>query len=122
MASNLRIPAGWVAYTPTVTAGSGTFTTATALGMYAKRRNLIHCCINFIITTNGTAATNIQGSLPFPATSTTMRYVGSGLNAAGQMFCFVNPLATTVICYQYDFSYPGGDGFVPRVTFTYEGA
>jgi hypothetical protein len=122
MASSLRIPAGWVQYEPDVVAAAGTFTTVAAVGMYAKRRNLIHCCINILITTNGTAATNIQAGLPFTATSTFMRYMGCGNNGTGSVLAFVNPLATRIIIYQYNFNYPGGDGESVRVSVTYEGA
>ena len=54
----------WISYTPTLTAGTGTLTSATVAGRYRKFGNTLFIRALISITTNGTAATNLQITLP----------------------------------------------------------
>lgn len=51
-------------YTPTITAGSGTFTTVSATGRYKKRGRTVWIEITVTITTVGTAAGAVIATLP----------------------------------------------------------
>ncbi|WP_454626969.1 pyocin knob domain-containing protein [Bradyrhizobium cenepequi] len=57
----------WTSYTPTVTAGSGTFTSVSATGRYKIIGKTVFLQITVIITTVGTAAGTVNCSLPAAA-------------------------------------------------------
>ena len=59
--------AGWQAYTPTVSASVGTFTTVSPTGRYRLIDKTVQFQVTLRIVTNGTAATSIIVSLPFAA-------------------------------------------------------
>lgn len=61
--------AAWTAYTPTITAGSGTFTTVSASGRYKLIGKTAFVSIVVGITTVGTAVGSLSVSLPVTATS-----------------------------------------------------
>ena len=102
--------ASWTSYTPTITAGSGTFTSVTASGVYTRIGKL--CVFEQIITitTNGTAAGSVRASLPFTGSANTSVGAGREVNVTGKM---VNGQIETanVIWRNYDDSYPGGTGY-----------
>lgn len=54
-----------VEYTPTVTAGSGTFTTVSATGQYIQVGKQVTVFFTVVITTAGTASLALSVSLPF---------------------------------------------------------
>lgn len=58
----------WTAYTPTITTGSGAFTTASATGKYMVAHGICHWQATLTVTTRGTGATAVI-SLPFAALS-----------------------------------------------------
>lgn len=58
----------WTAYTPTVTASTGTFTSATATGKYLVLYGICHVQVRVTITTVGTGVIP-DVTLPFPALS-----------------------------------------------------
>lgn len=107
-------------WTPTVTAGSGTFTTVSASGRYTKIGRLVVASVTIDITTNGTAATNILFTLPF--TAGTGPFVGSGrennvtgngltvLVSTGWNFGQINA---------YNNAYPGGSGYQILATVSF---
>jgi len=52
-------------FTPSITAGSGTFTTVSGSGTYWKVGSVYHYFLEVVITTAGTAAGAIVATLPF---------------------------------------------------------
>ncbi|MNH93107.1 hypothetical protein D3C73_457000 [compost metagenome] len=66
-ASALAVPKfAWTSYTPTVTANTGTYTTASATGSHMVANGICHLRIAITITTKGTGVLPIV-TLPFPA-------------------------------------------------------
>jgi len=67
----------WTAFTPTVTAQSGSITTYTASGRYSLSGKV--CAVTYVIdlTTVGTAAGTMVVTVPFQAKNATVPYVGS---------------------------------------------
>lgn len=114
----------WQTYTPVVTAGSGTITTASATGRFLRRGRRVDVQIRVTITTNGTGATSVNATLPF----TSANVVGIGRTLSGReetvtgnmLQGFITPNATVVQIYAYDNSYPGANGRTLHVNGTYE--
>lgn len=78
----------WTSYTPTVTAGSGTYTAISATGKYMVAFGVCHVQIVVTVTTKGTGTYPIV-TLPFPALAGSlgmplpMRQNGAGTNYLG---------------------------------------
>ena len=68
-------------WTPTVTSGSGSFTTVSATGTYVKVGKQVTTFTVVTITTVGTASGQIDFTLPFTVASSPN---GSGVGAAGE--------------------------------------
>lgn len=88
----------WIAYTPTITAGSGTFTTVSATGRYKiVGTKTIHTQIDVTITAIGTAGGNIVATLPFTAAA--FNFAGSAREHATTGkggSCFIAASGTTI--------------------------
>jgi hypothetical protein len=101
----------WIAYTPTLTSGTGTLTSATASGRYRRSGNTLFIRIGITITTNGTAAQNLQITLPnswTSATSTALAVRESGVTGfAGSAITSSN----TIFITKYDGTYLGGNSY-----------
>lgn len=107
-------------YTPTVTAGSGTFTTVSATGIYTKIGRQVKVDADIVITTNGTAASFVNFTLPFTSGATFLYSGGGRSNTTGLMLqCFCNPASTTASVLTALNAYPGGDGTRLFVTLIY---
>jgi hypothetical protein len=118
-AGNIGID-NWKTYTPTLSAFSGNFTSATVSGLYQISGNTVILDLQVVITTNGTAAGAVFVSLPRTSKSF---LVGTGRanNVSGKMLQAVTGTGgSTVAIYNYDGSYPGQDGEVLLVSGTYE--
>lgn len=115
-----NVASAWTAYTPTVTAGSGAFTTASAVGKYLTIGKLTFVRIAVTITTNGTAATSVIASLP---NTTSLSFILAGRETAstGKMLAGIAS-GTTVTLLNYDNTYPGGSGFILLASGSYENA
>ena len=100
----------WTAYTPTITALSGTFTTVSATGYYSKIAKVVPMQIAVTITTNGTAAGVVIATLPFATNNVTL-LTGRENAVTGKM---LQGLAfnSQINIFNYDGSYPGGDGHI----------
>jgi len=61
----------WSTYTPTVTSGSGTFTTVSATGRFKQIGKTVHLQVVVTITTAGTAASTLIATLPVNALAST---------------------------------------------------
>lgn len=115
----------WTAYTPTVTASTGTFTTVSATGRYCRIGKIVIVSVAVTITTNGTAAGSIVFTLPSGLTSAngSPNYIGSGregslTGAMQQVVC--GPNATTAYIQKYDGGYSGANGAGFSATLVYE--
>lgn len=64
----------WTAYTPSITAASGTYTSVTTTGKYVVIMGICHVQIQITVTTKGTGVTPIVG-LPVPALSGSAGYL-----------------------------------------------
>jgi hypothetical protein len=103
----------WTPYTPTITPGSGTFTTASASGRYLQIGKIFFLQVQIAITTNGSAGANISFTLP--ATVGAAAYAtlsGRGVGVSGKQLqaVFLGPGATSGFIWNYDNSYPGSTG------------
>lgn len=118
--SSLR---AWTSYTPTVTAGSGTFTTVSATGKYCKIGKTVFWRVHVTITTIGTAAGGVYVTLPVTAqTATDSAFYGredaiTGNSLNGR---FVNSTTATIL--QYNNSSPIVAGYQLKFGGAYEAA
>ena len=112
----------WQVYTPTVTAGSGTFTAVSAVGYFQVRGKICNYKIDITVTTNGTAAGFVQASLWVPA-SGAIANVSTGKEIAvgfKSLSGFIGGAGTVVQIANYDGTYPAGDGYRLIVQGAYE--
>jgi hypothetical protein len=111
----------WTAYTPTVFAGSGTFTSASATGRYSIIGKTVFFEVAISITTNGTAATFVGINTPPNTVAVTSNIIGCGrdiLGAGKMLQMFIN--GTTAGIVNYDNTYPGSSGAQISVSGTFE--
>jgi hypothetical protein len=113
----------WTSYTPTVTAGSGSFTTVSATGKYCQIGKTVIGHAFITITTNGTAATSVIFTLPVTMVSGTP-HIGYGRCdvTSGKMVQVKSNNTTSGAVFTYDNLYPGSTGEVIKVSFIYEAA
>lgn len=105
--------AGWATYTPTVTAGTGLFTTlGTVVGRYKDIGKTRLISIVIPITTNGTAASTVVASIP-NGTAASEQTISGRENASGgkQLQGIIASGGTTFSITNFDNTYPGGSGF-----------
>lgn len=111
----------WINYTPTISAGAGTITTATTSGKYRRTNKKTEVLIDSSITNNGTGATSVIFSLPFQASAFPVTLVGREYNATGSLVSGeIVPNATQIVCKTYNNGYPGGAATKISVGGTYE--
>ncbi len=115
------LAAAWTPYTPTVTSGTGTFTSASATGAYVQVGKIVSFRIEVTVTTNGTAATNIAATLPVADVN---RHNASGFERAltGKVVRGSLNSGGKVTFLYYDNSYPGADGAIFVLSGVYEAA
>jgi len=114
----------WTAYTPTIAAASGTFTTVAAAGRYWRNGKLIHFQARITITTNGTAAGHITATLPAAGLASTSQAL-NGFHETN-----VEPLGVAILAAAVTVAriiggggeYPGANGAVLLFGGTYEAA
>jgi hypothetical protein len=107
-------------YTPTITAGTGTFTSASGAGAYTKVGNFVYVTIIVTITTNGTAAGDVRSTLPFTPSGAAGTPFGIGREMAStgaQLWAWTS--GTTTLIATFANTYPGGSGSVPTVGMSY---
>jgi hypothetical protein len=121
------IAAAWGSYTPTITAGSGSFTSVSAAGRYIRVGKTVFIYINIEIATNGTAASYVQATLPAASANTAannrqslpgIEHQATGKTCTGTI---PNNSSNCLIRF-YDLTYPGGDGRKISVQGIYEAA
>lgn len=99
----------WTSFTPTIIAGSGTITTATATIHYAIEGKKADIEIDVAVTTNGTGAVNIQLTLPAALAGLTGAIVGRERALNGKAV-IASPGGSGLTIQNYDNTYPGVDG------------
>ena len=106
----------WIAFTPTVSAGSGSFSSVSASLYYRKIGRILFWRLSISIPSNGTAASYIRVTMPFASTS-----LGSfGAAACGKeravtgkaVLGYMDGGSGTMDIQNYDGSYPGTTGAV----------
>jgi hypothetical protein len=99
-------------YTPTVTAATGTFTSASATGRYTWFGKYLKLQVEVSITTNGTAAGDVRVSLPPNFSSACKQNIfGRENNTTGsQLYAWMGPAYQILVIENYNHTYPGGNG------------
>ncbi len=101
----------WTTYTPTITAGTGTFTTVSGAGRYKQLGKTLHISVIVTITTNGTAATSVIVPLPAGMTAAGGFVLnGRGALVSGKQLQGLINGATSITVFNYDNTYPGATG------------
>ena len=112
----------WVSYTPTVSATSGSFTSASATGAYIQYGKTVHWRAVLTQTTVGTASGGLLFTLPVAAKIAGA--VGQGRERAVnglQNTCYTTAdNSTTCQVQRYDNQAVIGSGFVVAVSGSYE--
>lgn len=111
--------AGYRTYTPVVTAGAGTLTTASATGFYREVGDIVDGYMQITITTNGTGSNSILATLPFMPT----RGSGGGKEIAiggKQLSAEITNAVLNLRIVNYDNTYPAVNGSVLHAFFSYE--
>lgn len=107
-------------WTPSVTAGAGSFTTVSATGVYTRTGRSISASFTVTITDNGTAASFIIVPLPF--TNGSHNHCGSAIellvtgNLNNVQLLASDSFATMTT---YNNAYPGGTGYKLTGSITY---
>lgn len=106
--------AAWATYTPTLAAGTGTFTSASASGRWLQIGKILFIQVGVTITTNGSAANTVTLTLPNSLTAAgSYAIVGRELVVAGkQLQGFTAGSSGTLTIVNYDNSYPGSSGAI----------
>jgi len=95
-------------FTPTVTSGSGSFTSASATMRYQKRGKNISFRALVAITTNGTAAGSANITMPFSAAATSVA-TGIAASVSGKgLTGFIS--GSNMVIRNYDGTFPGANG------------
>lgn len=116
------IGTAWTTYTPTITSGTGTITTSSAIGRFKTLGKTVFIQISVTITTNGTGANFVQATLPINS-SGVANYSVVGYNSttakliAGLM---PNTASTVIRMFQYDGTYPATSGDIINISGVYE--
>jgi|APCry1669192522_1035417.scaffolds.fasta_scaffold00206_2 hypothetical protein len=119
LASKLDVPGAWTDYTPTVTPGSGSFTTASATGRWQKIGKTVIGSVKVTITTNGSAADYVRVTTPI-AVRDNYSCLGRETAVNGNfVFCNAQSGGDFIIVLAAG-GYPGADGAVLEFTFSYE--
>ena len=108
------------AYTPTVTAGSGSITSYSATAKYTRIGRQVTVCFEVTISNNGTGATSLIVTLPFTCGSQPSIGVGRENGSTGNILqAYVGASASTAIVLTATNGYPGASGYKPTCTVTY---
>jgi hypothetical protein len=118
------VETAWTAYTPTITAGSGTFTSVSATGAFKQIGKTVYFRVSITITTNNTAAGRVEATLPVAANSAQGIQTLSGVNPGTPVVltAFISPAVSTtkMLLFSAGGTYPGGDGVPLAAAGVYE--
>lgn len=106
-------------WTPTITSGTGTITTASATGVYTKIGRTVFVEISVTITTNGTGASWVVATLPFTPAVTFNVIAGRNTTTGNllQGFTTISPAAVSIV--NYNNTYPAASGQTLALSGTY---
>jgi len=113
----------WFSYTPSVSAGTGSFTTVSATGKYKISGHICFASMTITITTNGTAANYTLASLPATAHITPVySFFGRETLVTGKMLQgqVTGSRVNDVFIRDYTNAYCGGNGYLLNVSGWYE--
>ena len=107
-------------WTPAVASSSGTITTVgTVSGTYTKVGRMVHLRSSIAITTNGTGAGYLRiTGWPFTVANG-MVGVGYEAGVSGRMLSLAYAAAGTMLCTNYDGTYPGANGAIIQHSITF---
>lgn len=111
-------------WTPSVSAGSGTFTSVSASGRYTDMSGWVFFDLDVTITTNGTAATSVIATMPFTADASGT-YVVAGREDAATGNMLQGKIAaggSSMSIFTTTNTYPGASGRVMRLSGCYKKA
>jgi hypothetical protein len=120
--TGLQYAGTWTAYTPTVTAQSGSFTTTSASARYLRIGKACIVAATVTITTVG-SGTGVLFSLPFTSANAGQIYIGSVRESAATGLTGVVKVeanSNTGDFLRYDNAAYQGNGYVFRSTVVYE--
>ena len=115
----------WTSYTPTVTAETGSLTTASATGAWCRIGRVIFVRMVVTITTNGTGGQAINATLPVTAATASQMLSGRD---NGSSFVILQAYIDSFAGYdkvrvvKFDNSYPGASGASLLISGSYEAA
>jgi hypothetical protein len=112
----------WIAFTPTVTANTGTLTTVTASGFYKRLGKTIFFRMLVTFTNAGTGAGGNDISLPVTAVSNRQAASGAEVGATGKALACLFLDVNTMRVRFYDATYAGATGNQFQINGTYEAA
>lgn len=119
--AGVDLSTAWAAYTPTVTAGTGTFTTVSAAGRYKQIGKTVFASMRVTITNLGTAGTDVRVTLPVTAISRTFAAAGRENGVTGTILTgYVDGTQTKIVINRYDGAFIGANSYVLDVALTYE--
>lgn len=102
----------WILSNPIAVPGSGAFGSASTNLRWLKKDTRNHFQVKVSITTNGTAAGNIQVPMPFTSFADAAG-AGREVNSSGSALAWSMPAgSSTLFISKYDSTYPGGNNFV----------
>lgn len=117
---NYPSTSGWTDYTPTMTPGSGSFTSATASGRYTIVGRTVTVKLTVTITTNGTAAGSITLTAPKGPAITRMTGTGIRNGTGGALLPFTTDGSSDITLIMSGGGYPGADSETLHATLVYE--
>lgn len=111
--------AAWALFYPTVSAGSGSFTSAAATGYWKGIGKTVFVYVKVTIGTNGSAGTYVSVLPPFSALRNASA-VGRETSVSGDFLLANIQSGGNIIITKFDQSYAGGDGRVLELVIVYE--
>lgn len=118
----LNSDTAWAAYTPVVSASTGTITTSSATGRSKTIGKTTYIEMVLTITDNGTGAAAVIATLPNTSASEAI-LSGRGRAVSGaSVHGAIGVAATAVVIFRYDNAYPGATGEVLVLSGVYENA
>ena len=116
------VAGAWTAYVPTITSGTGAFTTVSATGRYLQIGKTVFVQITITDTTNGTAATSTKATLPVAASGAIFVLAGRNQTSGSILQGNIAADVDNVYIRDDDNAYSGADGQVLAVSGIYEAA
>lgn len=113
------LEAAWTAYTPTIAAGTGAYTTTSATGAYRQVGKTVQFRATVTITSVGTAGSFMQVSLPVTAVGTNWAATGTEQTTGFVTNCLFAS-ASALAIRKYDNTFLGANGYIFNISGTYE--